>query len=374
MALGGERVAVRERVHATPDVGFRWLRLLGAVIVIVNHSAPLTDPVRTTIFPAEWHLSPGHFTLMAFFAMSGYQVSGSWARDPSWWRFAARRLLRVMPPLLLVLMVTAFVIGPLFTTLTAGDYWGHSRTTRYVVFNAALFPMQHDLPGVFTGNPWPWGVNGSIWTLPMEVLGYGIILVVGLVTALGAGRFVLLPVLAALVALDSVFLADDTSHGRPGAIGQVPIGPTASFLVAFVVGMIIYTYRDRIPLSPRVAGALAGLWLAVHWTPADRYVLPVAAGYGVIVLAHHLPKRLENGKRWAYGSYGTYLWGFVIQQMIVHAGVTDEWVLAALAVPVAYVAGVLSWRYVEEPTQQLRSFIRKRAEPVPERDAVVARM
>ena len=359
-------MAGKSQEHARPDAGFRWLRVAGALAVIISH-APLVDGGRTTIFPLAWNMSVGDIALMAFFAMSGYQVSGSWARDSSWWRFSARRVLRIMPPLLLVLMATAFVIGPLFTNWSGGDYWQSSRTFRYVLFNAGLFGMQHDLPGVFADNPYPWAVNGSIWTLPMEVLGYGVVLIIGLLIAMGVTRLVLFPLLGTLIWLDSIFLATNSINSKAGSIGQVPIGPTVSFLVAFVIGMILYLYRDRIPLSPVAALVLSGAWLAVHWTPADRYVLPFMAGYGVIVWAHHLPKRAEAHKRWAYGSYGMYLWGFPIQQMIVAAGVTNIWVLIFLASPAAYLAGVLSWRYIEEPTQQLRSYIRKPApQPVPE--------
>jgi peptidoglycan/LPS O-acetylase OafA/YrhL len=356
-------VGGKAREYARPDTGFRWLRLLGAFIVIINHSPGLAVDPWATVLPEEWQISPGHITLMAFFAMSGYQVSGSWQRDPSWWRFAARRVLRIMPPLLLTLMITAFIIGPLFTNLSAGDYWDSSRTFRYVVFGAGLFPIQYDLPGVFAGSI-SQVVNGSIWTLPMEVLGYGLVLLIGVIVALGVTRMVVFALLAAMVFLDI------SAEGVEGGFGAVPIEPTVSLLVAFVIGMILYACRDRIPLRPLAAFALVAMWLALHWTPLDRYVLPVMAGYGVIVWAHHLPKRFESGKRWAYGSYGVYLWGFPVQQMIVAVtGVGNHWVLSLLACPVAYLAGLLSWRYIEEPTQQLRSYIRRprpvvRAAPV----------
>jgi peptidoglycan/LPS O-acetylase OafA/YrhL len=130
-----------------------------------------------------------------------------------------------------------------------------------------------------------------------------------------------------------------------------------SFMVPFFIGMILRAYRDRIPLLPWAAIALFVAWLVLHRTPLDRYLLAAMASYGAIVLAHHWPKRLDGG-RWVYGSYGTYIWAFPVQQMIIEAGVRNQWVLIACAVPAAYLCGVLSWSFVEQPTQRLRKYLR----------------
>ncbi|MGH3426436.1 MAG: hypothetical protein ACRDQZ_02490, partial [Mycobacteriales bacterium] len=60
---------------ALPNTGFAWIRMIGALIVVVDHSASLTDASRLTVFPTSWNLSPGYVALMGFFAMSGYQIS-----------------------------------------------------------------------------------------------------------------------------------------------------------------------------------------------------------------------------------------------------------------------------------------------------------
>jgi peptidoglycan/LPS O-acetylase OafA/YrhL len=362
-------VPISSKIHANPNTGFAWLRMIGAITVIVDHSMPLLHPQRLTIFPASWHMSPGYIALMGFFAMSGYQIQDSWARDPSWWRFAARRLLRIMPPLVVVLLVTVFVIGPLVTTWPAHDYWTHLQTWRYLVGTTVLFYMQHDLPGVFAANPYPFSVNGALWTLPMELLGYGLVLVAGLVVLIGVPRWFLLLVLGGMVYTDSVLRATFEYHGAGGSLLVVPLGSTVSFLVPFVIGVVLHAYRDRIPLKPWVALVLFAAYLGLSQTPASRYALAIGAAYGAITLATHWPRKLEAGGPYVYGSYGTYIWGFPIQQLLILAGVRQVWLLILLAVPAAYLVGQLSWSCVEKPTQRLRRYLRQ---PAPIRRPVAA--
>ncbi|WP_233223882.1 acyltransferase [Amycolatopsis sp. CA-128772] len=357
------------KIHANPNTGFAWLRMIGAITVIVDHSMPLLHPQRLTIFPASWHMSPGYIALMGFFAMSGYQIQDSWSRDPSWWRFAARRLLRIMPPLVVVLLVTVFVLGPLVTTWPAHAYWTHIQTWRYLVGTTVLFYMQHDLPGVFAANPYPFSVNGALWTLPMELLGYGLVLVAGLVVLIGVPRWFLFLVLGGMVYTDSVLKATFEYHGAGGSLLVVPIGSTVSFLVPFVIGVVLHAYRDRIPLKPWVALVLFAAYLGLSQTPASRYALALSAAYGAITLATHWPRKLEAAAPYVYGSYGTYIWGFPIQQLLILAGVRQVWLLMLLAVPAAYVVGQLSWNYVEKPTQRLRRHLRP---PAPVRRPVAA--
>ncbi|MFF5989715.1 acyltransferase family protein [Prauserella flavalba] len=362
MAGTGKRRKLKE--YADPNIGFAWLRLFGAITVVIDHSSPLVHPERLTIFPASWHASPGYVALMGFFAMSGWQISDSWERDPSWWRFSGRRLLRILPPLLAVVFVTTFVIGPLFTSLTVGEYFADQQTWRYLVGTSLLFLLQHLLPGVFDDNPYPWSVNGSLWTLPMEMVGYVLVLVVGLLVAFGVTRYVVLPVLAGLMVLDGMFQATFGFQGNAGSLIEVPIGSMVSFMVPFAIGMVIHTFRDRIPLNGPAAIVLFAGWIAAHWTPLDRYLLAISASYGAIVIAHHWPTWFKADGRLVFGSYGLYIWAFPVQQMIIAAGVHNQWVLMALAVPAAYLCGVASWCLVEAPTQRrLRKYLVKPKPP-----------
>jgi peptidoglycan/LPS O-acetylase OafA/YrhL len=342
---------------AHPNTGFAWLRMIGALIVVVDHSAPLTDAARLTVFPISWNLSPGYIALMGFFAMSGYQISDSWREDPCWWRFSAKRVLRLWPPLLLVVLVTALVIGPLVSVLGPSEYFSARATWGYVVHNAGLYTLQHRLPGVFDHNPWPWSANGSIWTLPMELTGYLLVLGFGAAGLFRRAPWLTVVLMLTLVGLDRRGEASIGNPGRDGSFLQVPIGSMVAFLVAFSIGMVLHTYRDKIPLSPFVAWSLVGLQIAVHNSKADAVTLPFMAGYGALVLGFHWPARLEGYDSWVFGSYGLYVCAFPVQQLLIMAGATTQWLLTVTALPLTYLCGWLSWRYIEAPTLSLRCYL-----------------
>jgi len=356
------RVPLSPKAH--PNTGFAWLRMIGALVVVVDHSASLTDASRLTVFPTSWNLSPGYIALMGFFAMSGYQISDSWRQDPCWWRFSVKRVLRLWPPLLLVVLVTALVIGPLVSTSDLSQYLSARATWGYVVHNAGLYTLQHRLPGVFVNNPWPWSANGAIWTLPMELTGYLLVLGFGVAGLLRRAPWSTIALLLTLVGLDRRFEASIGRPGHGGSLLQVPIGSMVSFLVAFSIGMVLHAYRDRIPLSPFLAWSLVGLQIAVHTTAVGAFTLPFMAGYGALVLTFHWPARLEGYDSWVLGSYGLYLWAFPVQQLLIMAGADTQWLLTVTALPSAYLCGWLSWRYVEAPTLSLRRYLPRR-EPRP---------
>jgi peptidoglycan/LPS O-acetylase OafA/YrhL len=363
-AAGVNLPRVPQPTKAHPNTGFAWLRMIGALIVVVDHSAPLTDPSRLTVFPTSWNLSPGYIALMGFFTMSGYQISDSWRQDPSWWRFGAKRVLRLWPPLLFVVLVTALVIGPLVSTLDLPEYFSARGTWGYIVHNAGLYTLQHRLPGVFDNNPWPWSVNGAIWTLPMELTGYLLVLGFGAAGLFHRAPWLTIVLTLTLVGLDRRLEASIGNPGHGGSFLQVPIGSMVAFIVAFSIGMVLHAYRNRIPLSPFVAWSLVGLQIAVHSTKAGALTLPFMAGYGALVLAFHWPARLEGYDSWVFGSYGLYVWAFPVQQLLVMAGAGTQWSLTVTALPLTYLCGWLSWRYIEAPTLSLRRYLPLR-EPRP---------
>ncbi|WP_235883247.1 acyltransferase [Saccharopolyspora elongata] len=357
-------VHARPEWFAEPHHGFAWIRMIGALVVIYGHSSPLAG--TGDLFPSDWPLQPDEGVLMGFFAMSGFQITESWIRDPHPGRFAAKRVLRLWPPMLTVSFAMALIIGPMITTLSVGEYFAANGTWGYVVNNAGLLTLKHELPGVFVDNPWPNAVNGSLWTLPMELIAYAglyALLLVG--AAKHRYRWVMAVALIGLIAWDR-HLEQLPGSESAGSFFSVPVESLVAFLVAFAFGVVVNLYR--IPLSPLAAGAGLAVLVLMPNSITGSFWMTFAVSYAVVVAGHFWPARLTVPGVWVNGSYGVYVWGFPIQQLLAMAGIHNQWLMLICAAPLAYCIGTLSWKFVEEPTLKLRHYFtpapKKEPEPV----------
>ncbi|MDA3629716.1 acyltransferase family protein [Saccharopolyspora sp. WRP15-2] len=365
--MGDARVVhTRPELFAEPHHGFAWIRMIGALAVIYGHSSPLAG--TGLLFSEDWALQPDEGVLMGFFAMSGFQITESWVRDPHLGRFAAKRVLRLWPPMLTVTLAMALIIGPLVTTLTAGEYFAAHGTWGYIVNNAGLLTLKHELPGVFVDNPWPNAVNGSLWTLPMELIAYtGLFLLL----ALGAGRhkyrWLTVVALVALVIWDR-HLEQIPGPESAGSLLSVPVESLVAFLVAFAFGVVLNLYR--IPLSPLAGAAGLVVMALMPNSIAASFLMVFAVSYAVVLAGHFWPAKLTVPGVWVNGSYGVYVWGFPIQQLLAMAGVRNEWLMLICAAPLAYVIGTLSWKFIEDPTMKLRHYLTPAAPKKADEDRV----
>src|SRR5205085_8476101 len=124
----------------------------------------------------------------------------------------------------------------------------------------------------------------------------------------------------------------------------------------FAAGGALYLWRDAARLSWLMTAALlAAAWLSAG-TPLYRAVLFALEAYGVIwlALAPGLSHRLlEPG---ADLSYGTYLYGWPVQQALVQLfpGTTPSLLLPP-AIAISLGLAALSWYLVEKPALSLKA-------------------
>src|SRR5207244_10435776 len=121
-----------------------------------------------------------------------------WTRSPKALPYSVKRFARIWPAFAIVVVAAAFVLGPLVTTLTVREYLVDRGTWSYVAHNLVMLRITFPLPGVFRTLP-NQAVNGSLWTLPYEVLAYIGVLLLGLVGLLQKRVAVLALLVAALV-------------------------------------------------------------------------------------------------------------------------------------------------------------------------------
>jgi peptidoglycan/LPS O-acetylase OafA/YrhL len=324
---------------------FDLLRMVGVVLVIIEHSWVLAGHGTPIRFFDGVGTGVG-----IFFVVSGYLITESWLRDPSPRRYTTRRFLRIYPCYLLVIAAAALVLGPLVTTLRAGDYFTDPETWRYFVANLFILPMQYDLPGVFSHVPEPHVVNGSLWTLRLEVLCYAAVVLLGL-TGLLRRRLVLLLVAGAGVVLSTaVHAADYTGNLIPHLL----VAGAAEPLTFFALGMFA---RIAFPgKSPpwSVSLGLFAAWILLWHTPAGYPLALAAIACLTLTVAFRSPGAIHHPTGRFDLSYGAYVLAYPVQQLLVGAGLHTPWLVLPATLAIVSPLAMASWVLVERPALRLK--------------------
>ncbi|MGO7220487.1 acyltransferase family protein [Rhizobium ruizarguesonis] len=332
---------------------FDCLRQFAAFLVIIGHSQSLTGAAHTGL----WGHGIATVGVLIFFGLSGYLVAQSWERDPVYISFIAKRSLRIFPALALCVLLCVFVLGPILSTSPAGEYFQNPNTQNYF-WNIVLLP-RYNLPGVFADNTYPYAVNGSLWSLPVEFACYLLIALIGF----GRGKARPLAVLLLCFILIGINLW--YSHLYQGAqivIWGTDLGQATSIMPFFMVGALLCVSRDRIALRWDVALgmalALTALQLFVPSFPIDQ-ITWIFVPYIVLTIGWSRTPVLHRFGRFGDPSYGMYLYAFPVQQMLVYfsGNKIDFVILTLLTTIIVAVLGLLSWHLLEKPAMTLKSKI-----------------
>ncbi len=335
---------------------FDFLRLLFAVLVIFSHSyslvgGPLVSEPALGITRGQATL--GSLSVAGFFLISGFLIVASWQRSPRLGPFLRRRSIRIYPGFVASMVVMALVVAPLgadagVATVTAGQLGK-------LVGQSALL-HRYTSPGVFGGLPFPHDINGAVWTIPYEFGCYLLTAAAGVAGLLRPKVALTLLGLAVAAGVGMAATGWGPDVGRLEAVLQVP-AQWPPFLAYFWAGAAFYLWRRHVPHSLGLAAGAAGLLAAGVFVPlAWRALLPTCGAYLLFWVAFHPRLPLHGFGRFGDFSYGTYLYAWSIQQLLV------LWLgprlsapgLFALAAPASVAAGVASWYLVEKPFMALK--------------------
>lgn len=316
------------------------LRLIAAVLVLYSHQFALLGSTDPSFF--GW-TTFGGAGVTIFFFLSGMLVWSSWDRDSDSRRFFHRRALRIFPALWVAVVITVFLFGPFASTWQLTDYFESTQTWRY--FTTAVLVNQHSLPGVFTDNPYPTVVNGSLWTLPVEFLCYVSVAVIGSLRFLGKTESIVATVFCAVIG--------------------------ATFAPLFV-GARFSTHFEMVAVF--WFGALYGHCMQPKWKVSQNTLLTllllVGALFGFAILGSrglerasmvasaavmvHFARKVSIGAKLTNTlgdiSYGLYIYAFPVQQTLVHIGNRRDWdwsTYFSLSVLSTGVLAYVSWNLVE---------------------------
>lgn len=325
------------------DNNLNLIRMIAALAVLVSHAWPLALG-SGSVQPLErlTGFQLGTQAVFVFFAISGFLIALSYERHPTLRTWATARILRIFPGLAVVLVLTAFVLGPLLTELPLREYFSDSVTWTYVPSGLTLRFRQAYLPGLFRDVPYLPETNGSLWTLEYEVLCYLAVLAMGLVGAFRS-RLRLALVVALFVAASVAMVL--IPERLPATVQTL-----LSLGLPFAYGVAFYMARRWLPLTPWLLLPVLVLIPFVRDTALHQPLYVLALAYATFLLAY-----LPGGWVRRYNdvgdfSYGIYIYAWPVQQTMMDvAGPMDPLANITLSVPVTLALAWLSWHLVEKP-------------------------
>ena len=335
---------------------FGLLRLLLAVAVLFQHALLLSGNGRLANFGHFNEADFGSTGVAGFFAISGFLLAGSAQRLGSK-EFFTHRIFRLLPGLWFALVTTAFVLVPLASFFGSPEsefkfFLGNESSLTYVLLNMVLVVFQDSIGNVFSTNPYPLAVNGSLWTLAPEFICYVSLLGLAIFTRrkFVAQKFLLV---IAIVIATVVWLISDSSTSQ---VVSMVVHPVAGLGIAFATGSLLAFLVKERPYrpSPVVVIPLLGVWLLLGLSgPLAIISLAVIVVYLGLSLTH--PAASSIGRKTDI-SYGIYLFHFpAIQAIILCTAINwTPWasltLLPVLALVIASPMAWISWRFIERPS------------------------
>lgn len=328
---------------------FDFIRFIAALLVIVNHSYFLLpvveDPLLTFTFD---RYNIGKIAVAIFFIISGILITQSFQRAKSLFNYFTSRALRIYPALIFVIFITVFILGPLLTTYSLQEYFAHTQTHKYLLFNMTMVKAEYFLPGVFESNYREGFVNGSLWTLPNELACYVAVAIIGMFRSRKVRAGMVLLVLF-LGVFHYKFLNEQKA---------------AFFLhgLYFASGALAYSLRNKIVLD-KYAALIAFAVLVINilfnkFLLASVFISAFTMTYVILYLAFTKTGWFKNFTKHGDFSYGLYIWGWPVQQ-VVSMKVPNLTVFSFFLITtgITLVLAFISWHFIEKKALVLKKYI-----------------
>ena len=334
------------------DNNFNLIRFLAASAVLLDHSFALVahDQTASALIDVE-RLEIGRLAVDVFFILSGFLVTRSVMTQPTLIDYAVARFLRLFPALLVACIGVAFVLGPIVTSASLGDYFTDPRPWLFVPLTTSLITHSMTLPGVFEHVPESGVIDPPLWTLRYETMCYVLLALFALVGAL-ATRFRATLTLAVVLGAYAFITFATSWRGDSSAIDSA-----ARFVLDFFLGGAFYVFADKIRVDLRVALVLGLAAAATFGTAAHEAVFRVALTYGLLWFALVPAGAIRRFNLIGDYSYGIYILCFPIQQTFVmlNPQITPGW-LFMCSFPAVLALAILSWHFIERPALRRKAW------------------
>lgn len=323
------------------------LRHFAAFFVLISHSFDLTGNFNNEFLRkiSGQHISFSKIGLIIFFFISGFLITQSLIFSASIKQFIWKRFLRIYPALIVLMILTVFVLGTFFTTMPLKQYFASSKTWEYL-FGASLIRLRFVLPGVFHGE----GVNGSLWTLPIE---FRLYLLLALLSIVGIIKKRLL-FFGFILAFTAIAVFVITISFQSNVLSYFI--PYLSWGIYFFAGSFVFFIKDKIILDYRILIVLIILWILARDIEIVNVISEIICfSYFTLWMSFNTPVVFSNFFKENDFSYSMYLYAYPLQQIIIfESGGISPLKLILLSLPGLIPLCWASWNFIEKPSLKLK--------------------
>lgn len=325
---------------------FNWLRLLFSTLVIFSHSFDLTGG-EDFLFSLTKTTSFGAIAVAFFFVLSGYLIFQSLENSKSLLDYFWKRSLRLFPALFVMLCFSMVIIAFLnYKVLFHKDFW------LYLPNNLSLYRVQYNIVGIFTKNPYPNAINGSLWSLAYEFTMYILISFLFFVkTSISKRNILIIAFIVSVLctALNPNFLSIfyKSIHLEPALFYKL----SALFFGGALMNYVKIKFNIKFFILLLGFLSISFYYEVFHIT--SSFIFPIL----IIPLGNSYFKHFQLPDKLGDISYGVYIYAFFIQQVFMNFFDLSPLLLFTLSTIVTYLLSYFSWHLVEKQMKRYKSII-----------------
>lgn len=330
------------------------IRLLAAFFVMAGHMGVLIGGIVPGVFFDSAHA----VGIKIFFLLGGYLITASWMKDRHVMSYAVKRIFRILPELIFYVLVMTFVLGPFLSFLPFKEYLMHVQVREYL--KNIFFYIGFVLPGVFAENIYPHTVNGSLWSLPVEMVMYVMVPIILELTGIFKKYrnqilvFVSLLAIAGMQYARKVVFADSLP-----VIYHIDLKQAFLVIPFYLIGCIYTIPAVKKRLNLQAASVLLLLSMCIDRQGIVGEITEyIVLSYFIFSLAFSAEPFFAEKMKKLDISYGMFLWGFPIQQIVVqffvkHHLTVNYMLCLVVSLAVTALFAMVSAKFIGKPAVKL---------------------
>ncbi len=321
-----------------------------ASMVIFGHSFALSFNQNATepfsyLFPFTYS---GSIAVKVFFFISGILVTNSLIESRSIRKFIIARFLRIYPAFAATIIISSLMIFPFFYHGSTKNYFLYANYISYIA-NSLYLNTQFFINGVFTGNHDNGSVNGSLWTIVIEVSAYLVVMCLFIFTGfrsrLAVNAICLAIITLPLTNIDGLnFIVDKSSEAY--------LLPSC-----FALGSLYAFNKDAIKVTMLTPIAFFIIYKVTYSSVLSQFCF--YSSVCTLLLWISTVDIIKSIKIKKDISYGLYLWGFPVQQALCYLFKLSTYQLFFYSLVITVIFAILSFIIVERPSMKASRWLIK---------------